>query len=99
MISQYSTNSAAYTCVDTKASRHLTTARYGRIEHMIDPCQISIPSNYLCYLRCERQEEGVSKYDNLHARYIDLTKEVQRLQQNLAVARQEAADGYHLYTS
>lgn len=39
------------------------------------------------------QEEMVDKYDNVQARYIDLTKEVGRLNQNLAAARQEAADG------
>jgi hypothetical protein len=35
----------------------------------------------------------VDKYDNVQARYVDLTKEVGRLNQNLAAARQEAADG------
>lgn len=44
-------------------------------------------------------EEEVSKYENLHARYIDLTEEVQRLQQNLAASRKEAADGYQHHKS
>ncbi|KAG0589345.1 hypothetical protein KC19_1G014800 [Ceratodon purpureus] len=41
----------------------------------------------------QKYEEMVEKHDNVQARYIELTKEVQRLQQNLAAARQEAADG------